>query len=259
MMHPLLRSLRRALPWLLLAALAASATALAMLPAAWIVPQFARASAGRVNLSDPQGSLWRGSATLMLSAGADARAATILPGRIEWTTAFWPLVTGHVQMRMRQSEAMPEPITLDASTAGATLSAGRLGAPASLLVGLGAPFNTLDLQGNFRIEWTNLRLLGGNAYGQIALRLADAASRVSRVKPLGSYQAVIVATGADATLKLTTLKGPLQLSGDGQLSHGSVSFHGVASAEPAAQENLAGLLNLLGPRIAPGQYALIFQ
>ena len=58
----------------------------------------------------------------MLAAGSDMSAATLLPGRIEWHTAFWPLFTGRVRMTMLQSEAMPDPITVDATPRGAILS-----------------------------------------------------------------------------------------------------------------------------------------
>ena len=260
MMRLLARRALVALPWLCTALVVCAVTALILLPAAWVAPQFARASGSRVNLIDPSGSLWHGSATLMLAPGADPRTATVLPGRIEWTTAFWPLLTGHVRMRMRHTDAMPDPVFVDASLTGtATVSPGTLEAPATLLAGLGAPFNTLDLQGDFRLEWTTWRIFGGNAYGQLALRLRDAASSVSRVKPLGSYRVVLVAAGRDATIALSTLKGPLQLSGNGTIEQGGATFHGLASADEPARENLAGLLNLLGPRVADNEYALIFR
>ena len=65
-----MRRLRAALPWLVVAVFSSAAVMLAMLPAAWITPQFARQSGGHVNLVDPAGSLWHGSATLMLAAGS---------------------------------------------------------------------------------------------------------------------------------------------------------------------------------------------
>jgi len=140
-----MRRLRAALPWLLAGVLSSGAVLLARLPAAWIAPQFARVTQGHVNLVDPEGSLWHGSATLMLAAGRDASGATLLPGRIVWRTAFWPLFIARVRMEMLQTEAMPDAVTVEASLRGANVSAGMITVPASLLAGLGAPFNTLDL------------------------------------------------------------------------------------------------------------------
>ena len=70
-----MRRSRVALPWLVVAVLSAAVVMLAMLPAAWITPQFAKPTSGHVNLVDPAGSLWHGSATLMLAAGSDMSAA----------------------------------------------------------------------------------------------------------------------------------------------------------------------------------------
>lgn len=253
-----MRRLRVALPWLAVAVLASAAVMLTLLPAAWITPQFAKQTRGHVNLVDPAGSLWHGSATLMLAAGSDMSAATLLPGRIEWRTAFWPLFTGRVRMIMRHSEAMPDPITVDATLRSATVTPGAMAVPASLLSGLGAPFNTLDLQGDVRLAWSDWRTFNQEAFGQMTVTLNDVSSRVSLVKPLGSYRVLFQAQGASSTLDLSTLKGPLMLTGNGAMSVGSTSFHGTASAAPEARDNLAGLLNLLGRPSGPDTVALTF-
>ncbi|HZZ10945.1 MAG TPA: type II secretion system protein N [Paraburkholderia sp.] len=253
-----MRRLRVALPWVAVAVLSSAAVFLALLPAAWITPQFAKHTGGHVNLVDPAGSLWHGSATLMLAAGSDMSAASLLPGRIEWNTAFWPLFTGRVRMTMRHSEAMPEPITVDATPRAANVTAGAIAVPASLLSGLGAPFNTLDLQGDVRLAWSDWRSFNREAFGQLTVTLNDVSSRVSLVKPLGSYRVLIQAQGASSTLDLTTFKGPLMLSGSGTVSATSTSFHGTASATPEARDNLAGLLNLLGRPSGPDTVTLAF-
>jgi general secretion pathway protein N len=253
-----MRRVRVALPWLVIAVLSAAIVMLTLLPAAWITPQFAKQTRGHVNLVDPAGSLWHGSATLMLAAGSDMSAATLLPGRIEWTTSFWPLFTGRVRMTMRHSEAMPDPITVDATLRTVNVTPGAMSVPASLLGGLGAPFNTLDLQGNVQLSWSDWRSFNREAFGQLTVTLNDASSRISLVKPLGSYRVLFQAQGASSTLDLTTMKGPLMLSGNGTVSAASTSFHGVASAAPEARDNLAGLLNLLGRPTGPGMVALTF-
>jgi general secretion pathway protein N len=253
-----MRRVRAALPWLLIAVFSSVAVMLAMLPAAWITPQFARQSGGHVNLVDPAGSLWHGSATLMLAAGSDMSAATLLPGRIEWRTALWPLFTGRVRMTMRHSEAMPDPISIDATPRTANVTPGTIAVPASLLSGLGAPFNTLDLQGDVRLSWSDWRSFKGEAFGQLTVALNDVSSRVSLVKPLGSYQLMFQAQGVSSTLELRTVKGPLMLSGRGIVSEASTSFRGTASAAPEARDNLAGLLNLLGRPSGPDSVTLSF-
>ncbi|RDU98585.1 type II secretion system protein N [Trinickia dinghuensis] len=241
------RRLLAALPWLVIAVVSCGVTFVAMAPAAWITPQFAKATQGHVNLIEPSGSLWHGSATLVLAAGRDSGAGTLLPGRVQWDTAFWPLFTGRLSMRMRQTPAMPDPIEVDAAPRNATVSSGEIAVPAALLAGLGAPFNTLDLQGAVRLAWTPWRLLGTRSYGQLVVTLNDMSSRVSPVKPLGSYRVALQSQGDSSTIDLSTVNGSsLLLSGHGTISANASSFHGQASSTGQASENLAGLLNLLG-------------
>ncbi len=253
------RRLLAAWPWFAVAVVTVIVTLFVMLPAAWIVPQFGKSTGGHVNLVDPAGSLWKGSATLMLATGSGGEGATLLPGRIEWHTAFWPLFAGRVRMEMRQTDAMPDSVFVDAGLRGSTLSPGGIGVPASLLAGLGAPFNTLDMEGNVRLTWTEWRVLRGNTYGQVIVTLDDMSSRVSRVKPLGSYRVVFQAVGQAGTIDLTTSKGPLLLSGQGTVSQTSSTFNGVATSEQEARENLAGLLNLLGRHTGPDTVELTFN
>jgi general secretion pathway protein N len=248
-----------ALPWLAIAVVSCGLVLVVLLPAAWVTPQFAKATQGHIDLIEPSGSLWHGSATLMLAAGADASAATVLPGRVEWRTAFWPLLVGRVRMQLRESDAMPEPVSLDASFDGATVSAGGIAVPAALLSGLGAPFNTLDLQGGAHVAWTQWHLIRGNVFGGLTVTLDDMVSRVSPVKPLGSYRLVLQAQGTESTLDLSTLKGPLLLNGHGAIARGGTSFHGEASSTPQARDNLAGLLNLLGQPSGPGTVTLEYK
>ena len=68
-MRGMWRRLLVAMPWLVVAIVSCGVTSIAMMPAAWITPQFAKATQGHVNLVDPSGSLWHGSATLVLAAG----------------------------------------------------------------------------------------------------------------------------------------------------------------------------------------------
>ena len=241
------------------AVLACAVTTLTILPAAWITSVFARPTGQRILLSDPQGSLWRGSAQLMLSAGADASGATLMPYRFEWHTEPWPLLTGRLRMTMREARPLSEPIVIDARLGGATLSAGGMAVPASVLSGLGMPFNTLALEGDVRLEWTDWRLIDDKAYGQLAVVARDVGSSVSRLRPLGSYRATVVATGQGATVTLATLAGPLSLSGTGTVQSGRVHFVGLAKSTPEARPNLAGLLNLLGQRIDENTNSLDFD
>ncbi|MGY8526592.1 type II secretion system protein N [Paracidovorax citrulli] len=245
---------RRPWRWLVLTLLAVLVTIAAALPAAWIARAVAARTDGRVVLADASGSLWQGSATLALSAGAGSQTATVLPGRLHWTVSFWPLLGGTLRTTVSHDEAMPAPVGLDITAAGWQAQAGAMRLPASLLEGVGAPFNTLRPDGAMRLDWTALQGRFRNApgrpagvYGHLTVRLDQVSSAVSRLRPLGSYRAEIDWTGRAGALRLSTVTGPLFLEGSGQIGARG-RFEGKAHAAPEAETQLAALLSLLGRR-----------
>lgn len=245
---------RGMLGWAALALATVIVTIVAALPAAWVSRMVADRSEGRVLLADADGTLWHGSATLALSAGAGSHTATVLPGRLQWTIGFWPLFTGALRATVSHTEAMPAPVAIRVTPAGWQAQTGTLRLPAALLEGVGAPFNTLRPDGAMRLDWSALegrfRADGGRpagVYGKLTVRIDQVSSAVSRLRPLGSYRADIDLTGAGGMLRLSTINGPLLLEGSGPLGK-QARFEGTARAEPEAANQLAALLSLLGRR-----------
>ncbi|MEP7140207.1 MAG: type II secretion system protein N, partial [Caldimonas sp.] len=58
---------------------------LAFAPAAWLAQAVLSSTDGRLILSDARGTIWSGSAVPVLAGGPDSRAASYVPGRLEWT------------------------------------------------------------------------------------------------------------------------------------------------------------------------------
>ena len=83
--------------------------------------------------------------------------------------------------------------------------------------------------------------------GRLQVDAQDMASRLSTLKPMGSYRLTLNG-GAVNTLQLETLQGSLLLSGTGQWVGGKLRFDGVASAVPERQDALSNLLNIIGRR-----------
>jgi len=261
---------RAGLGWRIAVAVAALAsvavTVVAQYPAAWAAERVAEATSHRVLLADAQGSIWQGSATLALTAGTGAADATVLPGRLSWSLDAWPLLTGTLRAHLAHDRAMAQPVTLAVSRGGWQAEAGSMKLPASLLAGIGAPFNTLRLDGQLRAQWTPLSGQFGRGkgapdtvQGALTLTLEQVSSSLSRVRPLGSYRAELAfggAAGGPARLTLSTLAGPLSLQGQGTVGRGA-HFDGVARATPESEPLLIGLLSLMGPRDGTG-YRLRF-
>jgi general secretion pathway protein N len=94
------------------------------------------------------------------------------------------------------------------------------------------------------VEWIEGRLA---LAGRAELQAQRMASRLSTLRPMGSYR-ITVTGGAAPTLQLETLEGALQLSGTGEWVGSRLHFNGVATAAPGREEALANLLNIIGRR-----------
>mgnify|MGYP006198406695 FL=1 len=100
------------------------------------------------------------------------------------------------------------------------------------------------------LRWDSGR---GSMQGVLAVEAQDMASRLSTLRPLGSYR-MDVRAEADSnttTLALQTLNGRLQLQGQGQWVGGRLRFQGVAEADPDSEAALNNLLNIIGRRQGP--------
>jgi general secretion pathway protein N len=242
---------KRALLWGLATLLAGALTVLAFFPAAWLGPIVERQTGGRLTLGDAQGTLWRGSAFIGGAPGAGGAVTPLLPGRFAWRLS--PLVLlGSVSLQLENPLALSQPIRVVGSWSQWQVSPAELMLPAEGLAGLGAPLNTLAPSGVMRLSWTTLELVRQQqavaVNGRTVLMMSDMGSRMSPVRPLGSYELAMDWQGQQAKLNLTTLRGALLLSGSGSLNRGRLQFSGQASAANGYEETLGNLLNLLGQR-----------
>ena len=252
--------MRRLVIWFLAGLVTVFLTVLIFIPAAWMSAVVEAQTAGRLTLGDAQGTLWRGSAFIGgAPSGADP-VTPLLPGRFSWRLS--PLVLlGQVDVDLENAEAMAQPVRLTGSWYQWQVSASSVVLPAERLAGLGAPLNTIQPSGQMRLSWTPLQLTRRDqaidVNGTMTLLMDNIASRLSPIKPLGAYQLIMDWRGQQAQLALTTLKGPMLLSGNGTLANGRLRFSGKAEAEEGQQERLANLLNLLGQRRKEGDKDVI--
>jgi general secretion pathway protein N len=242
---------KRALLWGLAILLAGALTVLAFFPAAWLGPIVERQTGGRLTLGDAQGTLWRGSAFIGGAPGAGGAVTPLLPGRFAWRLS--PLVLlGSVSLQLENPLALSQPVRVTGSWSQWQVSPAELMLPAEGLAGLGAPLNTLAPSGVMRLSWSTLELMRQQqavaVNGRTVLVMNDMGSRMSPVKPLGSYELAMDWQGQQAKLNLTTVRGALLLSGNGSLDRGRLQFSGQAAAANGYEETLGNLLNLLGQR-----------
>jgi general secretion pathway protein N len=242
-------------PWRTAAIAACLGVALAVVlfaPAAWLARAIEIGSDGRVVLADAQGSVWRGSAQLLLTGGQGSSDAASLPGRVDWTLR--PAFNG-ARMALNMPCCAPQAVQLAMkpgwSQSVLEVSPAKVNLPAPWLSGLGAPWNTLDPQGQLTLNTQALQVMLSSGRmrfdGQLTLDMLAMSSRLSTLSPLGDYR-LTMAGGDVPTLALQTLQGALQLSGSGQVVGSRIRFSGEASAAPEQQDALSNVLNIIGRR-----------
>ncbi|SFR89920.1 general secretion pathway protein N [Mitsuaria sp. PDC51] len=253
----------RAFRWAEFGAVLGLVTAVvAWAPAAWLASAVSSATHKRLVLADARGTLWNGSARLILSPGPGSRDASELPQRLGWTMRpGW--IDGGPGLRLTLDQSCcikpAAPLTasfgLDRLTVrlpDATPEQPWIRWPAGWLSGLGTPWNTLAPDGVIAISAQGFVFEGRgaavNVSGVAQVELRDFSSRLAQVAPLGSYRMGLVGGGQTPQLILTTIQGPLQLSGQGSLGAKRAQFRGEATAAPGSEAALANLLNIIGRR-----------
>jgi general secretion pathway protein N len=237
-------------------------------PAHWLTQSVEQLSGERILLQDPQGTVWNGSAQWVLNEGplniqasshlAQPANTTALPTRVTWQLG--PRVDfAHLRLALSATIASdcctPTPVRVDVSPMWrgmrVQVSDHTSHWPASWLVGLGAPWNTVQPEGQMQLHTTQLQWTQQagqeQLQGQAELQMQQLSTRLSTLRPLGTYR-IRLQGGDTMALSLDTLEGSLQLDGRGQLLNGRVHFNGEASAAPDAEAALSNLLNILGQR-----------
>ncbi len=241
-------------------------------PAHWLTQAIEQASGERVLLPDAQGTVWNGSAQWVLNEGplnlststnlVRPANTTSLPTRVTWQLGPRVDLTNlriALSATIASTCCTPQPVRVDVSPMWrgmrVQVSDHTSNWPANWLVGLGAPWNTIQPEGQMQLhtkqlQWTQQSDKQQNQeqlQGQAELQIQQLSTRLSTLRPLGSYR-VRLQGGDMMAITLDTLEGSLQLTGSGQLLNGRVRFNGEASAAPDAEAALSNLLNILGQR-----------
>jgi general secretion pathway protein N len=219
-------------------------------PASFIASRATHESQGHVHFDEAHGTLWSGSVRAHVDApgGAftfDRVAWRFVPGKLmEGRLAFDVAVdsreaSGNVQVLRGWSE-------WEARGATARVEARIL--PVFLpLVAAWRPEGSVLVAAD-GVRWSDREL-----HGPVSVEWRDAGVSLSEVKPLGGYRLALQGVGETAKLALSTLTGPLLMSGSGEWKlPASVTFSGEARTEGSSAAALEPLVSLLGPRRPDG-------
>ena len=237
--------------WLLLG-LMGCLTAIVFWPAYALKQPLAQATNGRLQLLNAQGTIWSGQATLGVSSGTQVQT---LPGLINWKPLFF---RDEALLGMSLSHPnLTQDLNVGVNSSGTAVTAGQARLPASWLSALGAPFNTIQPEGELQLAWDQINSESGTLSLEIVWR--DAQSTLSSVRPLGEYRAVLTGRlGETLHLDLSTTQGALHVEGKGQIVPGKrMQFQGFAWATEQSKPALRGILSQMG-QPQNGRYRLNF-
>lgn len=235
-------------------------TALVIAPAQWAAGYVTTTTGGRVELAEASGTIWNGSAVVVLASPAETGASRAsLPERLSWRLSPWALLAGQIDLALTHPSALAQPLTIDAPLFGSALTLGpsTLRLPASLLVGLGAPWNTVRPGGILTVSWDRLMVEPGRWQGGLNGEWQFASSALTPVSPMGHYRVQTNGVWPGTQLELLTISGPLELKGSGTITEGGrLRFTGraqaIAGTDPGVKAQLTGLISLLGRRDGEG-------
>jgi general secretion pathway protein N len=235
-------------------------TVMVIAPAQWAASLIGSAMQGRVELAEARGTVWNGSAVLVLASGSDPGAArSSLPERLSWQLSPWSLLAGQIDLTLSHPSALTQPLLIRAPIFGGSTSLGAttVRLPAALLVGLGAPWNTVRPGGILMLSWDRLQIEPGRIAGNFSAEWQQASSALTPVSPMGHYRLKTNGIWPGTQLELLTISGPLELKGSGTIPEGGrLRFTGRAQAlagtDPGVKAQLTGLISLLGRRDGDG-------
>ena len=221
------------------------------------------ATQGRVELAEARGtSLERvGRAGAGPPSVEPSATRASLPERLSWQLSPWSLLAGQIDLTLSHPSALTQPLAIRAPLFGGgttTLGATTVRLPASLLVGLGAPWNTVRPGGILALSTgIGLQIEPAASSGNFSAEWQYASSALTPVSPMGHYRLKTNGVWPGTQLELLTISGPLELRGSGTIPEGGrLRFTGRAQAlagtDPGVKAQLTGLISLLGRRDGDG-------
>jgi hypothetical protein len=229
-------------------------TYLYMLPATWMDALLQRASQGSFAMTGTTGTFWRGEGSLqaLLPSG---EAVTLVP--VSWNIVAPELLSLKLHIKA-QSNRDNKPVLNATLGMGETyIQEARLELPAALLGVLSPTLRAAVFSGQLALHVDEVRFDSSRAAGKAQAYWKGAGSSLSRIRPLGNYMLDLNGKGNGMDFHLSTLGGPLTLTGSGGWIPGKhPDIRITATPEESARPELAPLLRMLGHETSPGTYQI---
>lgn len=229
------------------AALSASAFLVATIwlaPASLMTIAVERASAGRLTLLAPRGSVRAGSG-MLTSAGDAPRIA------LDWQLSPARFLAGELTGQYRLGGSAP--IAFAARRGEIQLGAFDVTVPAALVGAALGDGGAFALRGAVRLRAPGATI-ARDASATVDIEWQRAASGLIDVAPLGSYRARVEVDRDNGRLELSSMEGPLRLAGGGHWRNGAAEVALTARVEGERAESLRAWLRTMGQEQRDGSF-----
>lgn len=238
-------------------------------PASLLDAALYQASDGRLRLAEARGSLWSGAGQIEIrhvgrselgrpigSPVGSPVGRTGIAKNLAWRLLPAYLLRGQLRTEIRLDQR-EQPFIVTVSLSGMAIDDADIDLPARALI-LGVPkLAALGLTGDVNLRVPHLAVGNKSMQGQATLEWREAGSALTRVSPLGDYALRLEAAGTALSASLRTLKGPLQLDGQGSWKYGdNPAFQATARIPPQHVAQLAPLLRLIAVERGDGSFLL---
>jgi general secretion pathway protein N len=225
-------------------------------PAALLAEAATRLSGGMLTVTAPNGTLWRGEGDVY--AGGQAASVHHL-GRLHWQiNPFWLLLgRAHFALQLQGAGTQGQ-ASVQLSRSQVTVTELKAALPASLASLVYAPVGFFGPTGTLQLRAPSFDLSRGGLVTTTEVLWQGAGGRFAGATGLGDYRLELNGRGETATIRLSTLNGNLELTGEGQwrvTGDGELQFTG--SALPRGDTaRLEPLLQTLGRDLGGGRREL---
>jgi len=225
---------------------------LVTLPASWMQSLLTRISRGAVTLDQTEGTFWSGTGNLVVRGAIQEP----LQARLAWSLEPLWLFTGKlaVQVQARGDTELHATLRLGyrylaVSNANATLSATKTAI-------FYAPVMLATPAGQLQVATDRLELDSGGLHGTLRLTWVDAGSSMAGLNKLGDYQMTVKGEGANAAIRVDTLRGDVDVTATGNWQaggDGTLRLDGKV-APGSREQSLAPLLSAVNAQRSGDQY-----
>jgi general secretion pathway protein N len=191
-----------------------AAALVATIPAAWVSLAIAKVSGEKLQLRGPEGTLWSGNGRLY----ASPRAGPLLDlGRLRWRTAHDSVLGAKLVIEATLGDA-PRALQIRLAPSSASIRGMDLTLPAEIIAAFAPAVEALGPAGVLRVHSDDLRFEGSLILGLAELEWRQIRLARAPGLDLGSQLARLKGGSSGLDIELSTLDGPLRLSGRGTWS-----------------------------------------